>query len=316
VVNSSLSTVSSTAKSRGATIGWNGSDYDRLTHQPKDVGGLAFMVFPDNSIEISTRRPSNAKFIYSVRPLIQDGNINSRLYQTDPAATEGHSRTIHGMDAQGNHMMFVSEGIYPNQGLRLLEAALIMKENGAVVSFDSGGGGDTTLVVEDNVINTPEDIDGGINVERRIPQALLAYTQTGETMGDYVKLSPNVAGEWRSVRDATNYPSTPHIYGATTTSQRILAGNFAEALPNDFYVYQSDVYVSGVLRAKAGDKWWKIYKANGLPMTGWVAEKHLGVVYLKVESVVQDPLPDVPVLKHTIEVWSDGSVKVDGNLIP
>jgi hypothetical protein len=185
------------------------------------------------------------------------------------------------------------------------------------VAFDSGGGGDTTLFVDGEVLNTPEDIDGGIHVERYLPQVLLAFTQTGDNMGDYVKLKSNVATEWRSVRDATNYPTTPHIYGATDTTKRIQVGGFAEALIGDFYVYQTDVLVSGVTRAKAGDKWWKIYKANGVPMTGWVAEKHLGITYLTVEEVIQTPPPtDEPVLKHTIEVYSDGSVKIDGNLIP
>lgn len=124
---------------------------------------------------------------------------------------------------------------------------------------------------------------------------------TGEPMS-YLELRPSTAGEWRSIRGQTNYPAIPHIFGATSTTSRILAGNFAKANPNESYVYQDNVYIDGQLRAKTGDKWHKIYEANGQPMLGWVAETHLGVKYLNVTEVNPTPTPS----SHVVEVYIDG----------
>jgi GH25 family lysozyme M1 (1,4-beta-N-acetylmuramidase) len=104
----------------------------------------------------------------------------------------------------------------------------------------------------------------------------------GEPM-PYYELRPSVLGEWRSIRLQTNYPSVPHIFGGTSEFSRIQSGSYAKAI--DSYTYDQDVYVNSALRAKAGDKWWKVYEANGLAITDarWVAEKHLGFIYLSTK---------------------------------
>jgi GH25 family lysozyme M1 (1,4-beta-N-acetylmuramidase) len=108
---------------------------------------------------------------------------------------------------------------------------------------------------------------------------------TEEPMDHYFKLTPNVSGEYRSIRGETSYPSIPHIFGASSPSSRIYVGMDAKAAPTAFYVYSEDVYVEGVLRALAGDKWWKVYQANGVPFVGWVAEIHLGARWLNVQEI-------------------------------
>jgi GH25 family lysozyme M1 (1,4-beta-N-acetylmuramidase) len=109
---------------------------------------------------------------------------------------------------------------------------------------------------------------------------------TGDPMPDqYVKLTPTSPTEYRSVRAATMFPDVPHVFGATSTTSRIQPGNFAKALPSDFYVYTVDVVINNVLYAKTGDKWWKVYEANGSPLSGWVAEIHKGVRYLNVQEI-------------------------------
>lgn len=134
----------------------------------------------------------------------------------------------------------------------------------------------------------------------------------GEIM-NYVKITPSAAGEYRSIRNETAYPVVPHILGATSTTQRILANSYAKANPQDSYTYAADVFVSGVLRAKAGDKWWKVFEANGTPMTGWVAEVHLGIVYVNTENV-GDPVPPSGVYETwDIKVMSDGSLNLTGS---
>jgi len=114
---------------------------------------------------------------------------------------------------------------------------------------------------------------------------------TGEPMSDYIELKPNVSTEWRSIRQPTDYPQVPHIIGATSTASRILAGNFAKANLLDFYVYAEDVWYGGMLQARKNDKWWKVYEANGQPISGWAAEIHLGKVYLMTRLVTTTPPP-------------------------
>jgi lysozyme len=124
--------------------------------------------------------------------------------------------------------------------------------------------------------------------------------EPGEPMS-YVELRPNIAGEYRSVRTATNYPAEPHIQG--TRIGQINAGSFGEANPNENYTYQGDVVVGGAIQAKQGDKWWKVYKANGVSVSGWVAERHKGITYLTVTQVGDTPPPPDT---HVIEIFIDG----------
>lgn len=127
----------------------------------------------------------------------------------------------------------------------------------------------------------------------------------------YVKLTSTIATEWRSLRDQTLYPEIPHIYGATSEANRILAGNTAKAIETDFYVYQANVTKDGQLRAQVGDKWWKVYEANGQALPAdkpkWVAEIHLGKRWLNVEVIeVPEPTP-------TLEPKQVTSITIEGS---
>jgi hypothetical protein len=140
-------------------------------------------------------------------------------------------------------MHFVSEGAYPNQGLRLSECAEIMKQYGATIAADAGGGGDTTLVIEGELQNIPEDIDGGVHVERRIPQVLLAYvgTQEGNTMNGTAK---------EVLNNTTTVRNEPSRYGADSGSKLPAGGTieFTEIVP---------VLVKGIADNR-DDKWLKL----------------------------------------------------------
>lgn len=128
-------------------------------------------------------------------------------------------------------------------------------------------------------------------------------------MTDYMKLEPNVAGEYRSIRQQTAYPQTPHILGAKVG--QINANSSAKALPTDSYLYVGDIVINGVTQAKAGDIWWKVYEANGLDIAGWVAEIHLGKKYLNTTLVTVEPQP----VTHTVEVWIDGVLEYKKELL-
>jgi len=139
--------------------------------------------------------------ITGVRYLIQGGVIDPRLSNTtDPTYTEGHARSIHGLRADGSHLILKSEGVYPNQGMTLLQGATILFEHGAVVAFDSGGGGDVTCDLDGKSLIVPENIDPTTNLhfERFLPSALLIYAKdvtmtryTATAIGDNTKLRPN-----------------------------------------------------------------------------------------------------------------------------
>lgn len=61
-----------------------------------------------------------------------------------------------------------------------------------------------------------------------------------------------------------------------------------------------------------GDKWLKVEYVNGSPSAGWIAIIHKGdTICLEVADV-----PTEVHLTHTIEVFSDGSIKVDGITFP
>lgn len=118
---------------------------------------------------------------------------------------------------------------------------------------------------------------------------------TGEPL-NYYELRSNASGQYRSIRQQTDYPAIPHIMG--TKINQINAGSLAKAYEADSYTYESDVFISGVLRAKAGDKWWKTFEVNGAPYIGWVAETHLGIRYLNLTFKSVEPPPSEEYIIH------------------
>lgn len=111
------------------------------------------------------------------------------------------------------------------------------------------------------------------------------YNQGGTVSDPYYKVTPNVAGEYRSIRKYAN----PNINGMKIG--QVNANNFGKCSINDAIVYAADVYENTVLRAKAGDKWLHVFEANGAPIDGWIAEIHLGKRYLNVEQIGTTPPP-------------------------
>jgi GH25 family lysozyme M1 (1,4-beta-N-acetylmuramidase) len=123
------------------------------------------------------------------------------------------------------------------------------------------------------------------------------YGISGEpTMADYVEIR-SLSGNNHSIRGTTQYPITPHILGSVVTT--LLAGTVARTNPENYYVYASDVFVSGVKRAAMGDKWWRV-SVGGL--TGWIAEIHMGVAQTSA-TLVRENEPSEP---HVVEVYIDG----------
>lgn len=272
--------VSDAANTKGAKIATNGGEWDRLTGVPKDYsvanGNVyverkqavpSLMTLTSGAIVIGHKNiPDVQQAISGLRYLVLGGLIPSYLYGTEPQYIEGHSRTIEGLTADGKHIQMVSEGLYPNQGLTLKQAAEIMIQYKAITAFDSGGGGDSALVVNGQVLNQPEDINiDGKHVERYLPQILLIYPQEGDNMysfeaiaiGDNTKLRPN--------HNTLTDLSPAQVYFAGTK-------------------FQGDVLWTATIDNKdtsqyVGDKWLEVKAINGNALTipRWVAVIHRGV---------------------------------------
>ncbi len=311
-----MTNVSAVASQYNPQIAWNGGesfrdgtlkDYsvgDGIVVMPRQTTRPSFVALKDGSIDITNISPSNTEqAITGIWWLMREGVIEPNLYTTaEPRYTEGHSRSVHGLTPDGYHLVLTSEGKYPNQGLTLLQCAEIMKQYGAFVAFDSGGGGDTTVVVEGIRLNTPEDIVNGENVERRLPQVLLAFTETGEEMATRY--------EAVAVGDGTRLRSDHNTAAAVVLSYPTGTKFHGDTL---FVATQELRNSSGVVYQKVGDKWLQVKDVNGNAQAGWVAIIHMGQTYC---TLVDNGEVTTPTLKHTIEIYSDGSVKVDGNFIP
>jgi GH25 family lysozyme M1 (1,4-beta-N-acetylmuramidase) len=98
----------------------------------------------------------------------------------------------------------------------------------------------------------------------------------------YLELDP--INDTTSMSIRATHPDA-HILG--TKIGEIPPGGKGKAYVGRSYTYTSDKYVSGVLRAKAGDVWHYAYE----PTEGWIAEKHLGVQYMRVTLIEPTPPP-------------------------
>ena len=175
-----LETVSVATKRTGATLGINGSDWDRIGAVISPVGRPSLIVTNTDSILISDKPQTNVKgLVTGLRFIVVGGTLPVYLFGAEAQYTEGHARSIHGLTADGKHLILQSTGAYPNQGLTLRQAAEIMVQYGAVTAFDSGGGGDVTCILDGQSLIIPENINPatGAHFERPLPQTLLIYTR-------------------------------------------------------------------------------------------------------------------------------------------
>jgi len=185
-----LETVPGVAARKGAQIAVNGGEWDRVSKpkdysvsngnvcQPRIEAVPSLMITDANAVVINHVNAVNVRQALSgLRYLIRGGVIQSYLYGTEPQYIEGHARSIHGKNSIGHHMVMQSEGVYPNQGLRLKEAAEIMKQYGAVAAFDSGGGGDVSCIMDGESLIVPENIYNGVHFHRPLPQVFLIYAK-------------------------------------------------------------------------------------------------------------------------------------------
>jgi len=314
---------SNVARSRGATIGRNGGEWDKRTlpYRPIDYavsngweliprfGRPSFLVFNDGTVAIDHKTKTSVRQAATgLRYLVENGAISPTLDITDTYRT---ARTLDGVTADGKHISVVVEGENQNNvtryGVTLKEAALIMLEFGAVKAFDQGGGGDSVDYYDGGVRNIPEDISNGVHVERFIPQHLLIYAQQESTMADYIEYT------------ATGNRAIRTSYGVT--KPRI--AQFSDLLVNKkangeplmrLTLTASDIPTTGGM---VGDVWVHVYTNDGIAVNGWTALKHNGDTQL-TERLVTAPTTPPPTSKPdlNITIAADGYQSVQVTLKP
>ena len=89
------------------------------------------------------------------------------------------------------------------------------------------------------------------------------------------------------------------------------------AQPNDIvegeelFTAPVDFTFNGTVIQFKSDKWLRVTFVNGLPASGWIAITNKGLAIC-----IELPYTGEITLTHTIEVYSDGSLKIDGNSYP
>ncbi len=89
--------------------------------------------------------------------------------------TKQHSRTAVGSLSNGNWVFVVVDGRQKHgKGFTLLELAHFMKKIGCTGALNLDGGGSSTMVIQDNIVNSPSGREPGlVRKERPISNALL-----------------------------------------------------------------------------------------------------------------------------------------------
>jgi hypothetical protein len=121
----------------------------------------------DNNFSFGWKRGShwgNYNAVSGVRFIVEDGEVNSRMSDSG----ELNARTAVGITNEGELVIVVVDGRdTPNpEGLSLTGLAELMIENGCHTAIDLDGGGSTTLAVNGEVVNNPND--DGVAGERPV----------------------------------------------------------------------------------------------------------------------------------------------------
>jgi GH25 family lysozyme M1 (1,4-beta-N-acetylmuramidase)/exopolysaccharide biosynthesis protein len=231
-------------------------DKDRFAARP------SLLVFNDGFVAIDyVKHPTDYQALTGVIYLIRNGKIEPTLYDTTKVDnTEGHARTIFGINAQGFLIGFVSQGVYPNQGLTHLQAAELLMQNGAVTAFFASGGGDTSANLDGQSLIVPENINPatGSHFERALPSALLIYAKGEIPMSDTAI-------------------STTHDLSLRTKHQVIDSSTIVSILKNTSVpVFDTWTAPDTTPLNNKGDFWVYVHYKT---FEGWVGLIHLGIKY-------------------------------------
>lgn len=103
--------------------------------------------------------------------LLEDGKISVDSDDEVGRAMASNPRTAIGIKSDGTYLFVVSDGrTDESEGLSLLELAQFMQSLGAETAYNLDGGGSSTMVFNDSVVNTPTGggIGNGSGSERKV----------------------------------------------------------------------------------------------------------------------------------------------------
>lgn len=169
-------------KPRGA-IGWSGKDdavlYDRvLTH----LEGIDFHVDPQTEMTRSELWETRDHIVGGTPLLIQNGKKIKDFSSEKTIETflsERHARTAVGLLANGHWVFVVVDGKQPelSLGMTMEELADFMESLGCINALNLDGGGSSTFVYQNQVINQPtgdgDENDDHLRVLRPVSDAIL-----------------------------------------------------------------------------------------------------------------------------------------------
>jgi hypothetical protein len=102
-------------------------------------------------------------------------NKNAQEKITPAFVNEGHPRTAIAKQASGKPVLIIVDGRQASEsiGMSLTTLADLLLELGAVEAMNLDGGGSTTMVVHNKVVNKPSDQTG----ERPVSDAILVFSK-------------------------------------------------------------------------------------------------------------------------------------------
>lgn len=109
-------------------------------------------------------------------PIIVTNGAVAPLNASDPFVTTRHPRTVIGFSADSSIMYLVTvdgRQVLYSRGMDLYELAQLMIDIGAHNAMNFDGGGSTTMVVRNEVVNSPSDPEG----ERTVANSLLVVSR-------------------------------------------------------------------------------------------------------------------------------------------
>lgn len=176
-VNSISSKGSSSIPPDGFVISATGTERQWLKRHAR-IGAMARFSWRINSLKSADDK--NWRSAYSIvgggPQLISEGEIDIRRDQekiTEAFVSERHPRTAIGRDKSGRLLLVTVDGRQPNisVGMSLPSLAQLLLELHATDAINLDGGGSTTMVVGDKIVNRPSDSAG----ERPVSDAILVF---------------------------------------------------------------------------------------------------------------------------------------------
>jgi hypothetical protein len=287
-----LQTVSSQAIKHGAKVAVNIDAWTQY-NLPLSIAASDGIVYQRNQLDYrpfinflksgkADIRSNGVSDLYNtgsgVRYIVENNTKPLYLFGSEIQYTERHPRTACGLTVDGKLILLVVDGRSESQGVTLSELAGIMIDLGAVDAIDFDGGGSSAMWYGDKIVNVPSD-----GAERPVVNHLLLIegnTPMAITYEITMVLNQKIV-------------SAPNANGVQTGQVSAGAKWTSPSASGDYFQHPSG--------------WVCTYKAGDVALTYKV---------ISTDPPPVEPPPTGPTLTHTISVYNDGSIKVDGNAYP